>query len=346
MDARRCSRHAARMEARAPLCLIACDHARDLAEGVGKRLGVAVTPSRDVWFGVGEGKHVIDKNVRGTDVYVFQRAVAPGTGRTVYDNLLMALHAVDAARLADADRVTLVLPYLPGTRQDKRKGHTREGVSTGLFARLIQAAGASMVLTVEPHTEGLVGCYDPRRTVLESVSIGNPFARFLDERGLVGEVVASTDVGGLETARMYAQALKRDLAALSKERDYSQANTVTRTTVLGDVQDRDVLIVDDIVDTAGSVVSGVRSLWERGARGIFVACAHPLLSGPGWERLTELHAEATSRGVRFAIAGTTSVLHPYPPTWYTAFSLEALLADVIRSVNSRGSVRALEAPDG
>jgi len=243
------------MQARAPLCLIACDGAHDLAEGVGQRLGVAVTPTQEVGFASGEGKYVIEQNVRGTDLYVFQRAPVPGSTHSVYDRLMMALHAVDAARLADADRVTLVLPYLPGTRQDKRKGRTREGVSTGLLARLIQATGASMVLTVEPHNPALVGCYDPSRTVLEGLSICKPFARFLESEGLVGDIVASPDVGGLETARTYAQVLQKDLVALSKERDYSQASVVDHTTVIGEVGGRDVLLVAASIDTAGSVTA-------------------------------------------------------------------------------------------
>jgi ribose-phosphate pyrophosphokinase len=330
------------MDVRAPLCLVACDDAQDLAEAVGRRLGVEVTPSRDVWFASGEGKHVVERNVRGADLYVFARAAAPASGRSVYDNLMMALHTVDAARLADADRVTLVMPYLPGTRQDKRKDHTREGVSTGLFARMIMAAGASMVITVEPHNEAIVGCFDPHRTVLESLSICRPFAKYLSAEGLVGDLVASPDVGGLANARLYAQYLHKDIAALSKERDYTKTSVVTRTTVLGDVADHDVLLVDDIIDTGGSVVSAVEALWNRGARGVIVAAAHPILSGGAWERMADLHDAAAMKGVRFALVGTSSVLHRDPPAWYKSFALDSLLADVIRSVNRRGSVRALE----
>jgi ribose-phosphate pyrophosphokinase len=330
------------MSSRAPLSIVACSHAKDLGDGIGARLGIRRTPSEDVWFAVGEGKHVLQANVRGGDVYILQRAFAPGSGRSVYDGFMMALHAADAARLADADRITLVLPYLPSTRQDKRKAKVREGVSTGLFARMIEATGVSMVITVEPHNEAMVAAYDPRRCVMESVRIIRAYAAFLESRGLVGDVVASPDVGGLENAREYAKVLHRDLAALSKERDYSQTSTVTNTTVLGDVRGRDVLLVDDIVDTAGSVVSAVHALWDAGAESIVVAAAHALMSGPAWDRLAQLEAEAEDRGVRFAVAGTCSVQHPNPPDWYYRFSLEPLLTDVIARVNSRGSVRAVE----
>ncbi|MBX2796258.1 MAG: ribose-phosphate diphosphokinase [Myxococcales bacterium] len=330
------------LDRRAPMCLVACGAAEDLATRVAEHLHAVVTPSSEEWFACGEAKHVIHRHIRGCDCYVFQQAVKPGDSRSIYDRTMAMLHAVDAARVADVDRVTVVMPYLPGTRQDKRKGHLREGVTTGLMARLLQAAGVGMVLTVQPHNEAISGCYDPARCVLEAVTVTAPFARFLQDEGLSCDVVASTDVGGLEMARAYAQVLGRPIAALSKERDYSTSSTVLTTSVIGDVAGRSVLIVDDIVDTAGSVVSAVRSLWEKGATDVVVAAVHLLLSGPAWQRLKELRREAVERGHRFVLAGTSSVIHPDAPDWMVRFDLEPLLARVIRSVNTRGSVRALE----
>lgn len=328
--------------ARAPICLLANEEAHDLGTSVASVLGVPLTPSRDIWFSCGEGKHVIDANVRGTDLYIFQRPLVPGSDRSVYDRLVMLLHAIDAARYADADRVSVIMPYLPGGRQDKRKGHVREGVSTGLFARMMDAAGVSMVITVEPHNEATVGCFDPRRCVLESLSITMPFAEYLTAEGLVADVVGAPDVGGLERSRNLAQCLQRPLVALSKERDYTQSSVVTRTTLIGEVDGRSVLLVDDIVDTGGSVVSAVQSLWAHGATDVIVAGVHLVLSGAAWERMHGLHAEAQRRGVTFRLVGTSGILHRDPPPWYYAMPLEPLLARVIRSVNSRGSVRALE----
>jgi ribose-phosphate pyrophosphokinase len=329
------------MEPRAPLRLLACEDGRDLAERVALRLGMALTPSRDVWFACGEGKHVIDDNVRGTDVYVFQRPIVPGSAHTVYDRLMMLLHTVDAARHADAERITVVMPYLVGGRQDKRKNRAREGVTTGLLARLLDAAGVSMVLTVEPHNEATSGCFDPTRCVLEPVYLTNAFARWLKAEGLAGDLVASTDVGGLALARRFAKVLERDIVALSKERDYSRPNQVACTTVIGDVRGRRVLIVDDIVDTAGSAVAAVQALWQNGATDVVLATVHPVLSAPAWERLAALRREAEERGVGFQVAGTSSVVHPGAPAWYRSFAIEGLLADVIRTVNQRGSVHTL-----
>ena len=329
------------MDVRAPLRVLACDDARDLASTVADHLRVPLVKSSDTWFACLEGKHVIDVNVRGSDVYLFQQPVLPGSERTVYDRMMMLLHAVDAARHSDAGRVTVVLPYLPGSRQDKRKGRTREGVSTALFARLFQAAGVSMVITVEPHNEAVVGCFDPRQCVLEPVYVHRPFSRWLLQNGLVGDVVASTDVGGLQLARRFAKAMSRGLVALSKERDYSLPNTVASTTVIGHVAGKSVLIIDDIIDTAGSAVAAVEALWEGGATDITLATIHPLLSAPAWERLHGLADQAKARGVAFRVAGTSSVVHADAPTWYRSFGLEPLLADVISTVNARGSVREL-----
>ncbi|MCA9490588.1 MAG: ribose-phosphate diphosphokinase [Myxococcales bacterium] len=325
---------------RAPLCLLAAADGLPFARTVGAELGHPVTPSHDTWFACGEAKHVIEANVRGNDVYVVQQTVVPGSGRSIYDRLMMALHAVDAARCADAARVTLILPYLPGSRQDKRKNWAREGVSTGLFARMFEAAGVDMVLTIEPHNEAVVGCYG--RSVFEGISITRAFARFLDAEGLRRDCMASTDVGGLEMARAFAANLRCDLVALSKERDYSRPNTVARSTLLGDVQGRSVMIIDDIIDTAGSVVAAVETLWEHGATDVVVGAAHLILSGPAWDRLHRLRTSAEARGYDFRVVGVSHIQHPEAPAWYHEFQVEPLLAKIIRSVNTRGSVRAAE----
>ncbi|MEZ4236769.1 MAG: ribose-phosphate diphosphokinase [Myxococcota bacterium] len=327
---------------RAPLALLALSDGEELAQAVADRLGVVVTGGRDVWFASGESKYAIERNIRGCDCYLFTRAMAPGHERSVYDRLMALLHAVDAARHADAARVTVVLPYLPGSRQDKRKNHAREGVTTGLLARLMCAAGVSMVVTVDPHNEALIGAYDPSRCVPEVVSVAAPFAAFLQDEGLVCDVVASTDVGGLEMARRYASAHGKPIAALSKERDYSRPNTVATTTVIGEVAGKSVLIVDDIVDTAGSVASAARALWEAGATDLVVAGVHLLLSPPGADRIAALRAEAATRGFRVRLAASNTVVPAHAPDDVHWFGIEPLLARVIHSVNTRGSVRALE----
>jgi ribose-phosphate pyrophosphokinase len=325
---------------RAPLALMACGSALKMGHAVAENLGLDLLPTRDVWFASGEGKHVLEQGVRGADVYVLQQPVGPNGDQSVYDRLTMLLHAVDAARCADAARVTAVLPYFPGGRQDKRKGHVREGVSTGLFARCLAAAGADMVITVEPHNEAMIGCFDPRKVVFESVSLASTLCAFLLERGYKPDLVASTDVGGLERTREVTSGLDADLVALSKVR--SAPGVVEHTTVIGNPAGRSVLVYDDIIDTAGSMCAAVEALWAAGATDAMVASAHCLMNGPAWDRMAELAEKAGANGRRFSLVGTSAIGHGVVPDYYIELPIEGLLASVIQRVNRRESVRALE----
>jgi ribose-phosphate pyrophosphokinase len=322
----------------APLCVLSCESGRAFAANVAEHLGQSLVPTSESWFACGEGKLVIDANIRGCDTYVFQSCVGDHDDLSVYDRFVMLLHAVEAAKLSDALFVTAVLPYYPGARQDKRKGRTREGISAGLFARMLSAAGAHRVLTVEIHNDAIAGMFDASRTTLETVYLTKHMVNWLKEQDISGSVVVAPDVGGLERARWYAERLSADLAALSKERDYSRPNAVVRSTLIGQVVDRDVLLVDDIIDTAGSVVAAVDELKQHGARNITIACAHPVLSGPAWDRLSSLADRAGEEGWEFRLVGTSSVMHEKTPDWYLTYPIEFLMSQVITKINSRGSV--------
>ncbi|MCB9764911.1 MAG: ribose-phosphate pyrophosphokinase [Alphaproteobacteria bacterium] len=329
-------------EERAPLHLVSCAAGQRFARGVADALGVQLAPSRELWFACGEGKAEIQENVRGGDVYVIQSPICPGDDRSTYDRLVMMLHAVEAAALADAEWVTAVLPYYPCARQDKRKGRTREGISAGLVARMLEAAGARRVVSVEVHNEAIAGMFAPRHCLLENVYLTKHLARWLREQGLCGDTVVSPDVGGMERARRYAATLSASLAAISKERDYARANTVVRASLIGEVRDHDVLIVDDIIDTAGSMAAAIQELKAHGARNITAAGAHALLSGPAWARMGAIADQAEAEGWRFTVVGTSSVHHPDPPPWYREYAVEPLVAKVIRNINRRGSVTRLQ----
>ncbi len=330
---------------RAPVHIMSCDAGKPMAVAVATNLGAPLVRSSDVWFSCGEGKAIIDQNIRGTDLYVFQSPIAPGDSRSTYDRFVMLLHAIEAAALSDAEWVTAVVPYFPGARQDKRKGRVREGISAGLFARMLQEAGAHRVVTVDIHNEAIAGMFDPVRCRLENIHLCHRLARWIDARGLAGDTVAAPDVGGMERARQYAAELKAHLVGLSKERDYATVNTVKRSTLIGEVRDRDILLVDDIIDTAGSVCAAVVELKSHGARHITVACAHPVLSGPAWQRLEAVAEQSTREGWRFRVVGSSSVLHPNPPSWYLQFPISPLLAGVIGRINGRGSVTGIQQSD-
>lgn len=327
--------------ARAPLHLLTCDAGRQMAEQVSAHLQQPLVRAKDQWFSCGEGKYVIDENIRGGDVYVFQSPIGKGT-RSVYERFVMLLHAVEAAALSDAAFVTAVLPYFPSARQDKKKGRVREGISAGLFARLLEAAGATRVVTVDIHNEAIGGMFNPGQCRLENIHLTNRFADWLQSHGLCGDVVASPDVGGMERARNYASALGQPLVALSKERDYSTTSSVLRTTLIGDVHERDVLLIDDIVDTAGSACSAIDSLRAAGARNIVLACTHPVFSGPAQERLDTIASRARREGWTFHAVGSSSIPIDPHPAWYQSFPIESFLAEVIDRLNHRGSVTGLE----
>jgi ribose-phosphate pyrophosphokinase len=326
---------------RSPLHLVSCVGGGALAAGVAKLLDVPLVATEEVWFACGEGKFVINENVRGGDVYIFQSPIGEGP-RSVYDRFVMLLHAVEAAALSDAEHVTAVVPYFPGARQDKRKGRAREGISAGLFARCLQEAGADRVVTVDIHNDAIAGMFDPHRCRLENVRLTHRLSSWLGRNGLCGEVVASPDVGGMERARQFGQKLGSPIVAISKERDYSTVNAVLRSTLIGKVRGKDVLLVDDIIDTAGSVTSAVDELKAQGAVDIMVACAHAVFSDPARTRLQAVADRASAEGWRFRVIGGGTIRHAEPPDWFEEFPVERLMADVIRSLNRRGSVTGAE----
>jgi ribose-phosphate pyrophosphokinase len=323
---------------RAPIGLISCESGKNFAEKVATEIDQALAPSTETWFACGEGKMEINVNVRGHDIYIIQSVIGKMDEHSIYDRFVMLLHAIEAAALSDAQYITAVLPYFPGARQDKRKGRTREGISAGLFARMLQSAGVDRVMSVEIHNDAIAGMFTPSLAHLENVFLTRHLAQWLIQKGLTGDVVVAPDVGGLERARRYAEELSADLAALSKERDYSRPNVVTRATLIGEVRDRNILLVDDIIDTGGSVVAAVAELKEHGARDIVVACAHPVLSDPAWERLSDVESTARKEGWSFNLVGSSTVEHIDAPDWYHCFRIEPLIATVIQKINSRGSV--------
>lgn len=327
---------------RAPVALMTCESGRSFAETVASHMNMELLPSAETWFACGEGKFEIGANVRGHDVYIFQSPAGPQDQHSVYDRFVMLLHAIEAAALSDAQYITAVIPYYPAARQDKRKGRTREGISAGLFARMMQSAGVDRVMTVEIHNDSIAGMFNPSMAHLENVFITRQLVRWLKQNNLTGDVVVSPDVGYLERARAYAEELSADLAALSKERDYSKPNQVFRATLIGEVAERDVLLVDDIIDTAGSVISAINELKDQGARNINVACAHALNNGPAWERLDGIAEKAKAEGWVFNMVGTSVIAHNNTPDWYHTFPIEGLIAQVLEKINSRGSVTGVQ----
>jgi ribose-phosphate pyrophosphokinase len=248
-----------------------------LVEAVCKFLNVSLGAADVYRFSDGEVLVEIDENVRGGDVFVVQSTCTP-----VNDNLIELLLMLDAFRRASAKRITAVIPYFGYARQD-RKVAPRVPISAKLVADLITTAGASRVLTVDLHAGQIQGFFNVPVDNLFATPVLLPYVR---ERLNNHEVsVVSPDAGGVERARAFAKHLDASLAIIDKRR--GRANEVAEMHIVGEVRDRVAVLVDDMVDTAGTLAAAASALKENGARAIFACCTHPVLSGKAISRIEQ-----------------------------------------------------------
>jgi ribose-phosphate pyrophosphokinase len=224
-------------------------------------------------FSDGEMQPVINESVRGGYVFFIQSTYPPA------ENLMELLLMVDAARRASAGYITAVIPYFGYARQD-RKDKPRVPISAKLIANLLQAAGADRVMTLDFHAPQIQGFFDIPVDHLKSEAI---FIPFLQEQDLSNVTFASPDVGGVKRARVYAKHFGRSLVICDKQRQ--KANVVSQMTVIGDVKDADVILVDDLVDTAGTLTRAAKVILEQGAKSVRALCTHPVLSGNAYETI-------------------------------------------------------------
>ncbi len=216
-----------------------------------------------------------NQNIRGADVFIIQPTHSPA--RYLMELFIM----IDAARRASAERITAVIPYFGYGRQD-RKDQPRVSVTAKLIANLITTSGADRVLTMDLHAPQIQGFFDIPVDHLYSATI---FGDYFRDMNIPDLTVVSPDIGGITMARAYAKRLHAPLAIIDKRRPKHNEAEVMH--IIGEVKDRNILIIDDIVDTAGTLCSAAVALKKEAARDIFVACTHPVLSGPAIECLTE-----------------------------------------------------------
>ena len=247
-----------------------------LTDEICRHLGVHRAEASVERFSDGEIYLQILENVRGADVFVVQPTCTP-----VDQNLLELLLMMDALHRASAKRITAVLPYYGYARQD-RKDKPRVPISAKLVASLLVTAGANRVLTLDLHAAQIQGFFDvPVDHLFASpVMIG-----YFQELNLPRVTVVSPDAGGVERARAFAKRLKAPLAIIDKRRETPNVAEVMH--IIGRVRERTCLIVDDIVDTAGTLVKAAEALLEHGAAAVYACCTHPVLSGPAVERIGE-----------------------------------------------------------
>lgn len=248
----------------------------ELAREIARYLGVPMGNAEVGTFSDGEICVNIYETVRGADVFVIQSICHP-----VNDNLMELLIMIDAFKRASAGRITAVIPYYGYARQD-RKAKARDPITAKLVADLITSAGANRVLTMDLHAPQIQGFFNIPLDHLLGMPI---LAQYFIERGLEGEdvVVVSPDVGSVTRARSFANRLNSSLAIVDKRRP--RANVAEVMNVIGDVKGKKAILIDDLVDTAGTLTQAALALVERGATEIYACCTHGVLSGPGVERV-------------------------------------------------------------
>jgi len=230
-------------------------------------------------FSDGEMQPVINESVRGSYVFFVQSTFAPS------ENLMELLLMIDAAKRASAGYITAVIPFYGYARQD-RKDKPRVPISAKLIANLIEAAGAHRIMTMDFHADQIQGFFDIPVDHLKSEAI---FFPYLQEQGLENVIFASPDVGGVKRARNYAKYFRTELVICDKHRE--KANHVAEMTLIGEVKDANVILVDDLVDTAGTLCKAAEILIENGANSVRAICTHPVLSGKAYANIENSHLE-------------------------------------------------------
>jgi ribose-phosphate pyrophosphokinase len=272
-------------------------------------------------FSDGEMQPIIDESVRGCYVFFIQSTFAPT------DNLMELLLLIDAAKRASAGYITAVIPFYGYARQD-RKDKPRVPISAKLIATLLQAAGANRIMTMDFHADQIQGFFDIPVDHLKSEAIYIPYLQSLD---LSNTIFASPDVGGVKRARDYAKFFKRELVICDKYRE--RANEVASMTLIGDVTGADVILVDDIVDTAGTLCKAADMIMEKGAKSVRAICTHPVLSGDAYQNIEN------SALAELIVCDTIPLRQTSPKIKVLTSSV--LFARAIRNAHEHRSIEAL-----
>ncbi|RRD70754.1 MULTISPECIES: ribose-phosphate pyrophosphokinase [unclassified Desulfovibrio] len=299
----------------------------DLAKAICDHLGCQLTPTLATRFSDGELRIEIGDNVRGDDVFVVQPTCPPNINRNLVQLCLM----LDALKRASAGRITAVIPYYGYARQD-RKVSPRAPISAKMVADFISVAGAERVVTVDLHAGQIQGYFDCPVDNLFAVPVMLEALRQLDKENLV---IVSPDAGGVERARAFAKRLDAPLAIVDKRRD--KPNQAQAMHVIGDVQGRLAVVVDDMIDTAGTLCTGAEVLLKNGATKIVACATHAVLSGPAIERIN-----ATEALSQVFVTDTIPLGEKLEScSKITVVSVAALLGKTIHNIHTGSSVSVL-----
>lgn len=298
----------------------------ELAEKVVEKLGIPLGDASVDQFSDGEICVEINENVRGRDVFVVQSTCAPTN-----DNIMEMLLMVDALHRASAGRITAVVPYFGYSRQDRRVRSARVPISAKIVADMMASVGVDRMLTVDLHSEQIQGFFD---IPVDNVYGSPVLLTDIEQRSFEDLIVVSPDIGGVVRARAVAKQLEIDLAIIDKRRP--AANVAEIMNIIGEVEDRTCLLVDDMVDTAGTLCNAAIALKQHGAKKVIAYCTHPVLSGPALERLknSQLDELVVTDSIPLSAEALASPR-------IRQLTLSTMLAEAMRRISNEESLSAM-----
>lgn len=287
---------------------------RYLAEQIAKSYGIELGDSTVYEFSDGEFQPAYNESIRGCTVFIIQSTFPPT------DNLFELMLMADAAHRASAHRVIAVMPYFGWARQD-RKDKPRVSIGAKLVANLLCASGVDRVMTMDLHADQIQGFFD---MPVDHLYASGVFVPYLKSLGMDDIVVAAPDMGGAKRAKAYSSYLKCPIVVAHKQR--TKANVVDEMMLIGDVEDKHVIILDDMIDTAGTITKAADMLLEKGAKSVRAAVTHPVLSGPAYERIN------ASALCEIIVTDTIPLRADKDISKFKVLSVAELFADVIERV--------------
>ncbi|MFN5704286.1 MAG: ribose-phosphate pyrophosphokinase [bacterium] len=293
------------------------DLAQRIADAGGNKLGDLIL-SR---FSDGEFQPNFNESVRGNDIFLIQSTYAPS------DNLMELLLMIDAAKRASAHYIIAVIPYFGLARQD-RKDKPRVSIGSRLVANMLTAAGAHRVMTMDLHAAQIQGFFDIPVDHLDASIIFVPYIKSL---GLKNLTIAAPDMGGTSRARVFAKALNVEMVICDKQR--KRANEIESMNVIGDVEGQDIVLVDDLIDTAGTLTKAAKLIMDKGANSVRAVCTHPVLSGKAYENIENSVLD------ELIVCDTIPLKHQ--SSKIKVLSVAELFSKAISNVNEHGSISDL-----
>ncbi len=295
----------------------------NFSKKVSKHLSLPLSEASIKRFSDGEISVQVSESVRGKDVFIVQSTCAPANV-----NLMELLILTDALRRSSADSITAIVPYFGYARQD-RKAAPRVPITAKLVANMMQTAGIDRVVTIDLHAGQIQGFFD---IPVDNLYGNILFFDYVKSKNLKNPVIASPDIGGVARARSFAKKLKTDMVIVDKRRE--KANESEVMNIIGDVEGKDVILVDDMIDTAGTIVKAADVLKSKGATSVMACCTHPVLSGPAYDRIE------SSKSLDELVVSDTIPLKKELPN-IKVLSVAPIFAEVIRRVYHNESVNGL-----